>query len=185
MEELGIEIVQLVESQLPAGFSVSEDYVKQRTRVWQLFLHGEAGVDETDMFDITKYPAKYQIIIGYLIMWDIIQKILLGSFIKVSGGDGTTPQKGVVKKITTGPSDVEFHNSSEALAGIIKALHGDLTQAFIGTACAFASSMGLQLPFCDKIQGFAGPTIMKNCNSPTVNHKCINNGCLCRPKSVG
>ena len=185
MEELGITITQLVSELLPAGFSVSEDYIKQRLKIWQLFMYENAGVLEEDQFDIEKYPVKWQIILGYLIMWDLLQKIILGSFIKVSGNvDGTTT-KGEVKKITTGPTDVEFHSSSENLSAIIKALTGDgpLMQSFLSTACAFGSSLGIQLPFCPKTNTVIGPSILKTCNSPTVNRNC--NECISRPKSVG
>lgn len=186
MEDLGINITQLVESQLPAGFSVSGDYLKTRLRIWQLFIHETAGVEEADMYDIEKYSAKWQIVLGYLILWDIFQKILVGSFIKLTGGESGT--KGEVKKITTGPSDVEFHNSSESLAAIIKALSkgGDMMTTFLSSACMFAGSLGLQLPFCPTRNIFVGPTILKTCNSPTVHYKnCSCNGCLHRPKSVG
>jgi hypothetical protein len=188
MEELGLTITQLVESQLPAGFSVSEAYLKNRLKIWQTFSYSQAGVQESDQYNIESYPAKWQIVLGYLILWDIIQKILLGSFIKLSGGDSQNKPSREVKKITTGPSDVEFHNSSESLAALIKALskEGPIMDAFLKTACSFGTSLGIKLPFCDAVNVMVGPSILKTCNSPTVhNHNCNCNGCLYRPKSLG
>lgn len=186
MDPLGLTITQLVEQQLPAGFTVSAPYLEARLKMWQLFMYETAGVEEADAYTISAYSDKWQVLLAYLILWDVFQRILIGSYIMVSGGDGSTESKGVVKKITTGPTDIEFHNSSQSLADIIRALSagGDMNQSFLASACAFAGSMGIQLPFCPRMDLGIPPEILKTCNSPSQFNNCYNE-CLYKPKSVG
>lgn len=152
MEEIGLTVTQLVELYLPIGFSVSEDYVKKITKLHQLMYYKAAEIDETDKYDITKWPEEWQMLLGYLVTHSLLKRILTGAFISGSGGeDGTSENAGGsgIKKITTGPTEVEYHNSAESLANIIKNLKdGVFIEGLLSDACPLANRLGVKVPFC-------------------------------------
>lgn len=148
MADLGLDVNQLVSDELPAGFTVSQDYLDNRLKVWQLLLWVAAKVPEESMYDIEAYSDDWKVLLSYLIVYDVLQRILLGNFVTVLD-TGTEDSGGGVKKIVTGPTEVEFHDTGKALAEILKALsEGGLFAQFLATACAFANKLGIKLPFC-------------------------------------
>lgn len=149
--ELNFTIDQLVAHYLPPAFSVSQAFIEQELKLQQFLHYKDAGVSEKNAYNWDSYSGEWQLIFAYLIIWVVYQKILAGAFITVSGSTSdTSTGKGPVKKITTGPTDVEFHNSTESLAELIKALQSpDGWLAWImGYACPLGTSVGIKLPFC-------------------------------------
>lgn len=154
---LDLDIYQLVASNLPTGFVVNNDYIDQRLKYWQLFLRDGAEIAPEDTYDINAWKAledgdKWLILLSYCITYDIYLKILSGTFFMVGGGETSETGEGggQIKKIVTGPTEVEYHDSSKALSEIIKALRGEggLFDEFLRLACAFANQLGISLPFC-------------------------------------
>lgn len=153
---LDLDIYQLVASNLPTGFVVSTDYVDQRLKYWQLFLRDGADVDPADTYDLAVWQAlpegdKWLILFSYAITYDVYLKILSGSFFLINVDEGEESTGGQIKKIVTGPTEVEYHDSSKALSDIIKALRGPdgLLEEFLKMACGFANQLGVSLPFCN------------------------------------
>lgn len=154
---LDLDIYQLVASNLPTGFVVSEDYVDQRLKYWQLFLRDGAEIPPEDTYDMGAWEAlpegdKWLILLSYCIVYDTYLKILSGAFFLIGREEnGEEGEGGQIKKIVTGPTEVEYHDSSKALSEIIKALRGPggLFDEFLRLACAFANQLGISLPFCE------------------------------------
>lgn len=147
---LGLTINQLVESNLPADFSVSMDYIETRLKYWQTLLYEAANVGESDKYDICKWSDKWQILLSYCITYDIYVRVLSGSFIAIAGSTGGSSEGGTIKSITTGPTEVEYHNDSEALAMLLKTLKDPEGPFYsmLALACGFANNLGVKLPFC-------------------------------------
>lgn len=152
---LGLTIEQLVASNLPAGFVVSDDYITTRLKFWQLFLAEAAELPEgSDVYDINVWTAledgdKWLMLLAYCVTYDIYLLIIAGKFIALGSSNGEEGG-GEVKKIVTGPTEVEFHDSANALAVLIKNMKGPngIFDAFLALACGFASQLGVKLPFC-------------------------------------
>lgn len=152
---LDLTIYQLVASNLPAGFVVSDNYIDERLKYWQLFLRDGAEIDPEDVYKWSAWLAledgdKWAILLSYCIAYDVYLKILGGFFLWVNPGE-QEESGGSVKKIVTGPTEVEYHDSSKALSEIIKAIKGQggLLDEFLRLACAFAAQLGISLPFCE------------------------------------
>lgn len=153
MADLGITISQLVEMYLPTGFVVGEDFIENQTRIYQLLYWEAAGVTEENKYTITEYPDTWQLLIGYMVLYSILQKILLGSFIGAIGGTTSTGEivtEGGIKKIVTGPTEVEYFGAADSLSTVVKAIQGDggLLLEIMGLACPIAARIGIKLPFC-------------------------------------
>lgn len=164
---LGLNIYQLVQSNLPAGFTVTNDYVDTRLKYWRALLYESADIDEADKFNDNAWTAlpkadEWAILMSYCITYDIYLLILTGNFISTAGSNEESSEGGgQVKKIITGPTEVEFHNNTESLASILKLITGPagLFDQFMSLACAFATRLGVKLPFCT-LNGFAGRIII-------------------------
>lgn len=159
-------IIQLVEDNLPAGFTVSQDYLERRLKEWQLYLHTAANIPTEYKEDTDLWSEEWQTVLAYCIIYDIIMRILSGSILFrdiTTDEDGVIAAEGEVKKITTGPTDVEFFNSKESWAELIKYWLGPdgLASLLFAKACMAASIVGVKLPFCPGNKLNVGPRIIK------------------------
>lgn len=156
MATFPLTLTQLIGNLLPAGFSVSEDFVTRSVNTWQLFLWGvfKDVVAEEDKYDIRKYPENALPLFAALVVRDVLTVALTGSFLDNMGAAGNAvgaEAQGSTKRITTGPTEVEFHDGLSALAKLIAATKNGLgILADINEkACMFAQQLGIKLPFCE------------------------------------
>lgn len=148
---LDLSIYQLVRNNLPADFVVSDEYLDIRLKYWQLFLYEAAGVDEDDIYNILAWTDSWVILLSYCILYDIYVKIVSGKFIAYMGsGSEGDAGSGDIKKITTGPTEVEYHNSADNLKVFLSGFlePGGFMDLFMQEACAWASRVAVKLPFC-------------------------------------
>lgn len=153
---LGLTIYQLVASNLPAGFSVTNNYIEERLKYWQLLLQDAADISSDDVYDLDKWAAlkdgdKWLILLSYCVVYDVYVRILSGNFLSMgSSEESENSGGGNVKKIVTGPTEVEYYDSSTSLAALLKVITGPngLFDQFLALACAFAQQLGVFLPFC-------------------------------------
>src|SRR5690606_26510844 len=106
-----------------------DSYIDTRLRYWQLFLYPAAKIEEVDIYDIEKWTDEWLILLAYCITYDIYIRILSGAFIAQFGGSeeedgGSSEGSGAIKKIVTGPTEVEYHNNADALASFLKNFTG-------------------------------------------------------------
>lgn len=159
-----ISINQLVEDNLPAGFSVSQDYIDRRLEVWQLLLYKAAEIPADYMTDITVWSNEWRIVLAYCIIYDIYMKIISGNILfggSSSDNEGISTGKDV-KKITTGPTEVEYFNTKESWAELMKfwLQPGGLLELFFAQACMAAATVGVKLPFCAARNITMGPVVV-------------------------
>lgn len=189
---IGLTIYQLVESNLPADFVVSNDYINTRLKYWQLLLYKAAEIDEADKYSITEWPDDWLILLSYCVTYDLYVRILSGAFIAIGevSSSSSTKSDGGIKKIVTGPTEVEYHNSSESLTDLLKNIRSpdgafwDMLQL----ACAFAQQLGVKLPFCKAKKIPIGLTIGKVPLKGKAYYEYITKkvyGKVHKPKSVG
>jgi hypothetical protein len=155
-----LTLSQLVEEQLPAGFTVSAGYLEHRLMVNQLMIYEAAGLTKEDAYTWENYPDEWKLLLGYLVVYDVLNRIITGAFITSVGdvtqvGDESGEGGGSVKKIVTGPTEVEFHDTNKSLGDLMKSLMGEggIFTQFLMMACGLASKLGIQLPFCRRSNG--------------------------------
>lgn len=155
-----LEVTQLVADNLPAGFSVSTDFIAKHLKTWQLLLYRAAEIPEDLKYDISVWSDEWRLILAYCIIYDLYMNVLSGNYILVGSSEtNTSTGGGTVKKITTGPTEVEYHNDSSTLAMLLKDWDkpGGLLYLLFAKACMAASLLGVKLPFCAAYKG--GTTI--------------------------
>lgn len=158
-------IIQLVADNLPAGFTVSQDYLERRLKEWQLYLHRAAGIPTEYREDIALWSEEWQMVLAYCIVYDIFMKIISGAILFKDitvDTDGEISAGGEVKKITTGPTEVEYFNTKESWAELIKYWLGPdgLATLFFAKACMAAAVVGVKLPFCTGRTVLVGPRVI-------------------------
>lgn len=76
---LNLTIKQQVAYLLPPEISFDEIGFQQATQKWQLYLQNAANIDNDDVFDETKWPPLFNVLISKLIVYDLILKAATSS----------------------------------------------------------------------------------------------------------
>src|SRR5882757_2452159 len=72
-------IAEMVQYYIPPGLAVDSIGFRDSIRKWQLYLQFAADIDDTDVFDETKWPPLYNTLIAKCITYDLILKAATGS----------------------------------------------------------------------------------------------------------
>jgi PKD repeat protein len=158
-----LPIDTLVSTKLGIGLipaSVIDVYKKE----WQLYLQPQINpepIADADVFDESKWPALVNILISELIIYKVLtsenNKTLLDTLktMQTSGTESTdTSSGGAVKKIETGPSNVEFYEDSKKDLDKISSFlsqffkNQGLMAEYKQSICALAQRVKVRIPFC-------------------------------------
>lgn len=156
-----LDVNQLVEDNLPAGFSVSTNFIENRLKTWQILLYRAAGIADEDKFKMDDWNDDWRLVLAYCIIYNVYMTAIAGKYILGSSNSGDGGAS--IKKITTGPAEVEYHNDAATLAMLIKnwGKPGGLLYMFFAEACMAASNVGVKLPFCAPAKTGAMLSILK------------------------
>lgn len=151
-----LNLNQLVTLFLPAGFSVSPDFISQNINKWQLLLWDSFStvVLPDDKYDITKYPEESLNLFASLVVYEVMQVALTGNFLEALNSATTaesgSSSSGGVKSIKTGPTEVEYHDSVTAFSKLMSnaGAPGGIMELLTGQTCMYASQWGIKLPWC-------------------------------------
>lgn len=189
MGQLGLNVAQLVRNELPAGFVVADDYIANNLKINQLLLYQQAKIADADKFDEALWPDEWNLLISYLILYAIISRALAGNILIAMGNgiDGSTGS-GQVKKIVTGPAEVEYQDTAAAFSTLIKNLTTNpdsIWYLLMSNACALSRLLGIKIPFCKG--AVIGAMFVKAgisyCLTDYMQFLYVNS--LCQPKSMG
>jgi PKD repeat protein len=157
---LNYSVKDLVTCDLPAGISFDTNCFGQSLRKWQLFLQPFAGIHDADVFNESKWPPLWNVLLAKLLVYDQIIKAASTAMVTLQtsaasqtaeGGIVTT--KGPIKKIETGPSNVEWYDGSAYWTNMLKGSSGANQGGVLGMIqsdlCVFARRLGVRLPMCN------------------------------------
>jgi hypothetical protein len=150
---IGVPITQMIQMDTPPEYNINEEYLQLRIKNWQLYLQNSPTphIADEDVFDETKWPPMYNLLIAKLAIYDYMTLAGKRFLINLGTGDGTTPvtAKGPVKRIETGPSNVEWYDLSTFWDNLSKTIGGEgILQLALDDICAFANQLGVWLPMC-------------------------------------
>ncbi len=134
-------IAQLVETIAPKLYAQNTAGVLVFKEKWMNILYDALNVSEENKLDDTKYPDLGKWLIAYL----IIRDILISPFID-SMGISFQDWVGSIKRIVTGPTEVERNSISEDLKAIL--VKGGPLEMFQSQICTLASSLGVYITGC-------------------------------------
>lgn len=129
------------------GLTVSEEtkdaYIAQAQLEIQPLVDPEISIEF--VFDETKYPPLANALVAMLAAyWTLKDAVASGS--AASGIGGTGDSAGAIKKIVTGPSEVEYQDSTSAQKGFFG--KAGALEALLAEACGLAKRLNIQLTIC-------------------------------------
>lgn len=156
-------------TELPATIQLQENYIQQRKLYWKLFLQSAAGIADSALYNDTSWSIQYRILISKLIAYDALELAGKGSYFQFMGGDYTNPSSAPgaqVKSITTGPSEVEFHDTLSSIEKIFTpgSYGKSAWDIFNINLCGLANQIGVKIPMCVGNDCIIVPSLSKNSN---------------------
>ena len=145
-----------IQDEKPANLSLDQDKINNRVRYWRNYLQPLVNpvIADEDLDDESKWPFLVNVLIAKLVVYDGILLELKNAAVTAAGSssDSTVTGSGAVKKIETGPSNVEWYDSAEAVSSLLKTgTNGTSTMdGMLGDLCMLASRVRITLPICPK-----------------------------------
>lgn len=145
-----VPFTDLVENEQPPGLVVPLSYVSLKAMEWRVYLQKAItpGILDGDVQNEAAWPFLVNILIAKLIVFDFIIKSiksLMASSTLGSAGSGAN-----IKKITTGPTDVEYFDAFASLAKFFApTAHGSALDNMAIDICQLAKRVRVYLPLCN------------------------------------
>lgn len=143
-----------LETELPNNLTLSEDFRNQKILYWKRFLQDAFVIAEADLYNDSAWAVLQKALIAKLVIYDALLLCTKGSYIAFAGGDYTMEagesMGGPIKKIETGPSNVEFHSTADAISKIFQmnAQGYSPWDKMVEDTCGLASKLRVKLPMC-------------------------------------
>ena len=152
---------------LPSTLVPSPDLVELLIRKWQTTLHVAFNVQTVLCHIEASYTENQNILISDLVAYDLLTLF----FNKVLGAisdntvTGATTVSGGVKRVQTGPAEVEYFDipnkaNAEALALLLK--DGSLISEIKGRICSEADQLRVKVHICEDFKVVKIPIIIRN-----------------------
>jgi len=130
--------------------AITEDDKWEHIRKWQLFLYPLVNhdIDEKDIYNELVYTELENLLIAQLVALDILM-IGANKYLQSMFSTSDQPEAGSgqeVKKITTGPTEVEWFQGSETWSKIMAP--GGLFNEVKSSICTLANRVQVPLPIC-------------------------------------
>jgi PKD repeat protein len=146
---LPVSLRTLVNLKIPSSLSVNEELKDGTIAQWQLYIQPLVypEIPYSLVFDETAYPPLANVLIAYLSAYSILESEAIKSTISdlTSNSSGST---GNIKKITTGPSEVEFQNDSQVAVAIFGKNGDGMISQLVKEICTLSHRLDISLPMC-------------------------------------
>ena len=155
-------IESFLQSELPTGFVLDQNFINQKIKYHQLFLQEAFTISDANIHSEAAWPILVNALIAKLIAYDALVNAFRGNLLAIlaassnssSSGSSSSTTAGGIKSIETGPTKVEFLPAGEIVNQLVKSASslksGDedaLSQLHSGL-CGLASKLTLKLPMC-------------------------------------
>lgn len=141
---MNLPIREALAAELP-GMAFDEAALNNSIKKWQLYLQTRVGVSNEDVFVEARWPPLANVLIAKLLVYDELVR-QANSF--VQAGNTTRVVKGSVKKVETGPTNVEWNPPSESFSLLFKNKDASFIDFLLNDICLYARSLGILLPMC-------------------------------------
>ena len=148
-------IESFLQSELPNNLSLTEDFKNQKIIYWKRFLQEAFNILEPDIYGELALTSLQKALIAKLIVCDALMLCTRGSYIQFAGGDytqtnSTESMGGPIKKIETGPSNVEFHSMADAISKLFQSNAQGYSpwDKLCSDVCGLASKLRVKIPLC-------------------------------------
>lgn len=153
-----VSLDTMIKYETPAGLNIDDNFKNIRIRYWRELL--QQAFDITDIVDEEEYTFLQQNFIAKLVVYDAILLEIknLAISVSTSSSDNSSGATGAVKKVVTGPAEVEFHNPSNSISSFTTRGASGKTplEELSVDICGLASKLQVHLKMCD----FKGSPVM-------------------------
>jgi PKD repeat protein len=182
---LPLPLREFILYRLPQGIDFDPELIDALIAKWQMYLAPlvTPPVNIDNVFYESSYPPLVNVLIASLVVYELLidtANNLMLSLASTSGGQSsgsgsssTSGSTGGIKKIVTGPTEVEFHNPAEILRNYFKQSNSSSNRIGQGNSpmdgikndiCMLAQRLGIWLPICPPI---SAPVLAPLITSPT------------------
>lgn len=144
-----VPFADIVTNETPPGLVIPDSYITLKNMEWRAFLQKAITppIADVDMYNESAWPQLMNILIAKLIVFDYILKSLKSFLVNNTLGDQGNGAN--IKKITTGPSDVEFFDPFAGLAKFFtQTKYGSPLDDMATDLCQLAQRLVVYLPIC-------------------------------------
>lgn len=147
--------IQTIVEKEAKGIALDQDWINQSIIYWKLYLQDAFDIPDSTIHDDSAWPPLSRFLIGLLVVHDYIahlMEVTIASSFSSTNADGTiVAGSGAMKKLTTGPSSVEWYDSGESLAKMsAKGANGQSAFDAMGQRiCGLAGKLQVYLIMCD------------------------------------
>ena len=140
-------------AELPADVTLTDDYKNQRITYWRRFLMSAFYVAEANINIDSSWTSMQNAFIAKLVAHDSLLLAARGSLMHIFGGATTTTSistsEGGIKRIVTGPSEVEFFPVGDVLKNVFTTgANGNVMDILMSDICGLANFLRVKVPMC-------------------------------------
>lgn len=111
----------ILSAESPEGLVIPDNFASVKSYSWRLFLQNSVDphIEDVDVNDETAWPPLFNFLIAKLTVYSYIMNLIESGLV---GGlsSGFAGANTGIKKVETGPSNVEYHDSSKNLIDLLK-----------------------------------------------------------------
>ena len=137
----------ITSNETPAGMTLPDAKRDHYTTYWRNMFYFNLEIDEADALDDAQWPYLWKILIARLVIRDYVLEMYQDYLANAPGEGG---ENGNVKKVETGPSNVEFFDLASNLKNLFTENNNGVSpfdQIFLGV-CEVASKLTVHLDCC-------------------------------------
>lgn len=145
-----VPFADLIENEQPSGLVVPASYVTLKTMEWRLYLQKaiSPAISDADVQNEAAWPFLVNVLIAKLVVFDFIIKSIKSLMASSTSGDSGSGAN--IKKITTGPTDVEYFDAFASLAKFfLPGANGSALDNLAIDICQLAKRVRVYLPLCN------------------------------------
>lgn len=144
-----------LQTELPEGVVLSDNFVNQKIMYWRLFLQDAFNISDSLVQVDSAWPVLVNALIAKLIAYEALTIAIRGSLMKTFGSytesSSSSSSQGGIKSIETGPTKVEFLPAGDVVTNLAKATSAGsngLMEDLKTVMCGLASKLQVKLPMC-------------------------------------
>lgn len=154
-------------SELPANLTLTMDFRNQRIMFWRQILQSAFNISDANLNVESAWPDLVNALLAKLVVYDALMLASIGSFVQFLGGDYTSTETiggGGVKRVTTGPTEVEYFDTAQSARQAFSATTGQISQfeALKEGLCGLSSYLGVKLHMCPDSKQIIVPQYHQN-----------------------
>lgn len=152
-----VSIDDIIEFEIPPSITLDQNTKNYLLLKWRLYLQAAFEIEDAYLMDEASYSQLQNILIAKLIIYDLLvleAKRYLASTMNGGGSSSTGASGGNIKKIETGPSNVEWYSGSDTLSKIFGPDKNGVSpfDSLSGDVCGLGNKLGVKLPMCKLYQ---------------------------------